>query len=174
MIYTLDGTTGPETTGAAFIADSASIVGAVTLADLTSVWFSAVIRGDLAPITIGRGTNVQDGAVLHVDGGFPLSLGSMVTVGHRALLHGCTIGNDVLVGMGAIVLNGAMIGAGCIIGAGALVAPGKTIPPRSLVLGVPGRVAREVTEEEYAEIAANARRYIENARRYAAGLATGL
>ena len=153
-----------------FIASNASVIGRVGLGELTSVWFSATIRGDMADISIGPGTNVQDGAVLHVDFGFPLEVGAYVTVGHQAILHGCSIADNVLVGMGSRVLNGAVVESESIIGAGALVPPGKHFPPRSLLVGVPARVVRGVTDTEVEEIRANAEHYIENARTYATRL----
>ena len=161
----------PDYRSALFIASSAEIIGNVTLATLSSVWFSAVLRGDLASIGIGEGTNIQDGAVVHVDIGAPASIGTYVTVGHQAIVHGCTIEDGVLIGMGSRILNHAVIQAESIVGAGALVPPGKTYPPRSLLVGVPAKAVRTVTDEEIAEIRANAERYIKNARRYSAELA---
>ena len=153
-----------------FVASNASVIGRVRLGELTSVWFSATIRGDIAEITVASGTNVQDGAVLHVDSGFPLDVGSYVTIGHQAILHGCSIADNVLVGMGSRVLNGAVIDTESIIGAGALVPPGKHYPPRSLLVGVPARAIRRVTDTEVEQIRANADHYVENARRYATRL----
>lgn len=136
------------------------ITGQVRLARDVSVWHYAVIRGDEAPISIGRGTNIQDGCVLHADAAYPLSIGSGVTVGHRAVVHGCRVEDDVLIGMGAIVLNGAHIGAGSIIGAGAVVLEGADIPPRSLVVGVPAKVRASVTEAQFGDIQKNAGTYV--------------
>lgn len=136
------------------------ITGDVTIGEDTGVWHYAVIRGDEDRITIGARSNVQDGAVLHVDEGAPLTVGSGVTIGHRAIVHGCTIGDDVLVGMGAIVMNGAHIGAGSIIAAGAVVTEGAAIPPESLVIGVPGKVRANVRPEQRQATAENAARYV--------------
>jgi len=144
-----------------FVAENATVIGDVSLGSGSSVWFGAVIRGDVAPIEIGEHSNVQDGCLLHVADDFPLRLGNHVTVGHGAILHGCTIEDGVLIGMGAIVLDGAIIGAGSIIGAGALVPERKVIPPRSLVVGVPGKVAREVPLAEAEHLIEHAKHYEE-------------
>ena len=136
----------PEQVAAsAFIAPGAVVVGDVTLEAQSSVWFTAVLRGDTAPIRVGKGSNVQDGSVLHADPGFPCTLGDGVTVGHRAIVHGATVGNNSLVGMGAIVLTGAVIGENCLIGAGALVTEGMQVPDGSVVLGLPGKIRRALT-----------------------------
>lgn len=145
----------------AYYKSSHSVVeGAVTLGEDANIWHYAVVRADEDRITIGARTNVQDGAVLHVDEGWPLSVGCGVTIGHRAVVHGCTIGDDVLVGMGAIVMNGAKVGAGSIIAAGAVVTGGMEIPPDSLVMGVPAKVRGSVRPAQRAETAANAARYV--------------
>lgn len=140
----LSPTLPPE--GTYYIAPGAQVIGQVVMAEEASIWFNAVLRADNEPITIGRGSNVQDGCVCHVDPGFPLTLGENVTVGHMALLHGCTVGDGTLVGMGAVVLNGAKIGRDCVIGANALITEGKEIPDRSLVMGQPGKVIRTLDE----------------------------
>lgn len=145
----------------AWIAPGAVLVGDVSVGPEASVWYTAVLRGDGDSITVGPCSNVQDGCVLHADPGFPLRVGAGVSVGHRAVLHGCTVDDDVLVGMGAIVMNGARVGSGTIIGAGAVVSAGVEVPPRSLVLGVPAKVRREVTDAELAEVLANATTYVE-------------
>ncbi len=132
----------------AWIADTATVRGNVTLGEDVSVWFGAVLRGDEAPIIVGNESNVQDGAVLHVSADFPCKVGNRVTIGHRAIVHGCTIEDNVLIGMGAIVLDGAHVGAGAVIGAGALVAPGMEVPPYSLVLGVPAKVRGELDAQK--------------------------
>jgi carbonic anhydrase/acetyltransferase-like protein (isoleucine patch superfamily) len=163
MIHRIGGKT-PKTGGAAFIAWNAEIAGDVTLGERTSVWFSATLRADLASIAIGDGTNIQDGATLHVDAGFPLSLGTGVTVGHNAVLHGCTVGDDTLIGMGAVVLSGAVIGEQCIVGAGALVTEGKRFPPRSIIIGSPARSLRTVDEALLEKIRENGREYVRLAR----------
>ncbi len=150
-----------------FVAPSADVVGDVTVGAGSSIWYQAVLRGDMAPITIGEHSNVQDGCLLHVATGFPLKVGNYVTVGHGAILHGCTVEDGVLIGMGAIVLDGAVIGEGSIIGAGALVTEGKVIPPRSLVVGVPGKVVRQLDEAKAAHLIAHAKDYEELWRKQA-------
>lgn len=152
-----------------FIAENATVIGDVTLADDVNIWFGAVIRGDKDRVTVGAGSNIQDNAVVHTTATFPVSIGAEVSVGHGAILHGCTIRDRVLVGMGAIVLNGAVVGEGSIIGAGAVVTEGKEIPPHSLVLGVPGRVVRETTPDQQEGILRNARDYVRLAGRYRLG-----
>lgn len=152
-----------------FIADTATVIGDVTLADDVNIWFGAVVRGDRDRVTLGAGSNIQDNAVVHTTIGFPARIGAGVSVGHGAILHGCTVHDHVLVGMGAIVLNGAVVGEGSIIGAGAVVTEGKDIPPRSLVLGVPGRVVRGTTSGEEEKIVHNAREYVKLAGRYRNG-----
>ena len=149
-----------------FIADSASVIGAVVMENHTGIWFNAVVRGDNEIITIGENSNVQDCAVLHTDPGFPLTIGKGVTVGHKAMLHGCEIGDNSLIGMNAVVLDGARVGKNCLIGANTLVVRGKEIPDGSLVMGSPGKVVRELTEEQIQELRESAERYINNARRY--------
>ena len=156
--------------GLSWIAPDAHVIGRVTLGEGVGIWFGAVIRGDRETVAIGPDTNVQEGAVLHTDPGFPLVIGRGCTVGHRAIVHGCTIGDAVLVGMGATVMNGAVVGAESIVGAGALVTEGKAFPPRSLILGAPARAVRQLDDEAVAAIRANGRSYVENWRRFAAGL----
>ena len=167
-IYALNG--AAPRTGSAWVAPDAAIIGDVTLGDGASVWFGAVLRGDNAPIAVGAGCNIQDGCILHVDADFPLCLAEEVTVGHRAVLHGCSIGRRSLVGIGAIILNGAEIGRECLVGAGALVGEGAKIPDRSLVLGVPGRIKRQITGAEAEAFAASAQEYKAKAQRYREGL----
>ncbi|MEZ6137270.1 MAG: gamma carbonic anhydrase family protein [Pirellulaceae bacterium] len=150
----------------AWIADTATVVGHVEIGALVSGWFGAVIRGDVEPIRIGEGSNIQDLCCLHADPGFPCTIGQRVTVGHRAIVHGAVIEDDVLIGMGAILLNGAHIGKHSIIGAGALITEGKQIPPRSLVVGMPGRVIREVSEEDIGKIRRGAEHYVTASREY--------
>ena len=149
-----------------FVAANATIVGSVVLDDESSVWFNSVIRADNDVITLGARANVQDAAVLHTDAGIPLTLGAGVSVGHQAMLHGCTIGDGSLIGIKALVLNRAVIGRECLIGANALVTEGKTIPDRSLVLGSPGKIVRSLSDEEVAGLRAIAAHYVANARRY--------
>lgn len=149
-----------------FVAENASIIGYVRLLPSSSVWFNCVLRGDIELIEIGEGSNVQDGCVLHTDRGFPLTVGKNVTVGHKVMLHGCTIDDNSLIGIGSTVLNGARIASDCIVGANSLVTEGKSFPPGSLVLGSPARVIRELTAEEISSITSSARRYVENANQY--------
>jgi carbonic anhydrase/acetyltransferase-like protein (isoleucine patch superfamily) len=146
------------------------LTGAVTLGPDANVWYGTVVRADLDRITVGRGTNLQDGCVLHTDPGLRLELGAGVTVGHRAVLHGCRIEDDVMIGMGAVVMTRAVIGAGSFVGAGALVPEGTVVPPRSLVLGAPGRVRRETSDDEVAVIRLNAEHYVTLARQHASAL----
>jgi len=160
MILDHDGST-PQIHPSAWVAPNATVVGDATIGENVGVWYSAVIRADTESITIGEGTNIQDGCVLHADPGYALVVGNGVSVGHGAILHGCHIGDNVLVGMGAILMNGASIGDGSLIGAGALVPEGAAIPNGSLVLGSPGKVRREVTRHETHSIQANARAYAE-------------
>lgn len=169
-LYTLDGVS-PELGAEAWVAPGARLIGRVILRDRASVWFNAVLRGDNEPIVVGAGSNVQDGCVCHTDMGFPLTIEEDCTIGHMAMLHGCTIGAGSLVGMGAVILNGARIGRGVLIGAGALVTEGKEIPDGALVLGRPGKVARMLEEADRAALAGAAAGYRANAARYAAGMA---
>ena len=157
--------TFPES-GNYWVAPDAQIMGAIILEENASVWFGAVLRGDNEPITIGVNSNVQDGSVMHTDIGFPLTLGKHVTVGHQAMLHGCTVGDNSLIGIGATILNGAKIGKNCLIGAHALVGEGKEIPDNSMVLGMPGKVVRELDENNEKIMTASAEHYVENWKRY--------
>jgi carbonic anhydrase/acetyltransferase-like protein (isoleucine patch superfamily) len=159
---------GPTVHPEAWVAPGAVLAGAVTVGAGSSVWYTAVLRADLEPVTLGAGSNIQDGAVLHADPGFPLSVGDGVSVGHRAVLHGCTIGDGCLVGMGAVVMNGARIGAGSLVAAGAVVLEGAEVPPGSLVAGLPAKVRRELTADEAAGLALNAEVYRDLARVHAA------
>ena len=149
-----------------FIADNATLIGSVVLHNQASVWYNAVIRGDSDIITIGERTNIQDGAVLHTDPGIPMTIGSNVSVGHMAMLHGCTVGDGSLIGIGAVVLNHAVIGKGCLIGAGALIPEGKTFPDGVLVVGTPGKVVRELKPEEKAGLLENAAIYVRRSKLY--------
>jgi carbonic anhydrase/acetyltransferase-like protein (isoleucine patch superfamily) len=157
----------------AWAAPSADLIGDVRLGARASVWFGAVLRGDNTPLILGEETNFQDGAVGHSDADFPLTVGARVTVGHQAILHGCTVEDDCLVGMGTRILNGAVIGSGCIVGAGALVTEGKRFEPGSLIVGSPARVVRQVTDEEKQALRWSATHYAEKAQRYAADLRKG-
>ena len=165
MIIALAGAT-PVIHETAWAAPSADLVGAVDLRAGSSVWYTAVLRADFDPIVLGERSNLQDGVVVHTDAGHPTTIGSGVSVGHRAVLHGCTIEDDCLIGMGSVVLNGAHIGAGSLVAAGAVVPEGAVIPPRSLVAGVPGKVRREIDDPGLARIRANAEVYLELARRH--------
>jgi carbonic anhydrase/acetyltransferase-like protein (isoleucine patch superfamily) len=168
-LYALDGV-APRVAKGAWIADSAQVMGHVELAEDVSIWFGSVIRGDTEVIRIGRGSNIQDGSVLHADVGKPLEIGENVTVGHKVMLHGCTIGDGSLIGIGAIVLNGAKIGKGCIVGAGALVTEGKEFPDGSMIIGSPAKAVRELTTEQQQGLRGSAQHYIENAHRFRDGL----
>ncbi|WP_404300179.1 gamma carbonic anhydrase family protein [Alicycliphilus denitrificans] len=168
-IYELDGV-APQLAGSAWVADSAQVMGKVVLGEEASVWFATVVRGDTESIAIGAGSNVQDASVLHADRGQPLVIGERVTVGHKVMLHGCTIGDESLIGIGAVVLNGAKIGKNCLVGAGSLVTEGKEFPDGSMILGSPARVVRQLTPEQIEGLRQSARHYMENARRFKAGL----
>ncbi|MBI5258379.1 MAG: gamma carbonic anhydrase family protein [Burkholderiales bacterium] len=156
----------PRISASAWVAESAQVIGRVTLADDASVWYGAVLRADNDSITIGRGSNVQDGSVLHVDTGKPLVLGEDVTVGHQVMLHGCSIGDGTLVGIQSVVLNGARIGRHCIVGAGSIVTEGKEFPDGVLIMGAPAKVVRELSAEQLARIQAGALHYVEQQRRH--------
>jgi carbonic anhydrase/acetyltransferase-like protein (isoleucine patch superfamily) len=164
-IYSIDGHT-PRIAADAYVVDNATVIGRVTLGAGASVWFNATLRGDGDAIVIGAGCNVQDGAVLHVDPGFPLTLGERVSVGHQAMLHGCTIGSGSLIAIKAVVLNGAVIGEQSLVGAGAVVTEGKTFPPRSLLLGAPAKVARELNDKDLLMLKAAADSYVQRAVMY--------
>ena len=168
-IYQL-GDAVPQIHESAWVADSAQVMGRIELEQDASVWFGAVLRGDNEPIRIGRCSNIQDGSVLHSDVGQPMTVGPYVTVGHQAMLHGCTIGEGSLIGIGAIVLNGARIGKNCLVGAGALVTEGKEFADGSMILGSPARVVRQLTSEQIAGIRRNVLGYVDNARQFKAGL----
>jgi carbonic anhydrase/acetyltransferase-like protein (isoleucine patch superfamily) len=169
-LYALDGVAS-ELHESCWIAPGAALIGKVRLARDASVWFGAVLRGDNELIDIGEGSNIQEHCVLHTDMGFPLTVGRGCTIGHRAILHGCAIGDNTLIGMGATVLNGARVGRDCLIGAHALVTEGAVIPDGSLVIGAPGRVARPLRPEQIDSLKLSAERYIANAKRFAAGMA---
>ena len=169
MIYALDGI-APQIDPSAWVADTAVLIGKVTLEADANIWFGAILRGDNEEIRIGRGSNIQENAVLHTDMGYPLTIAANCTIGHKAMLHGCTIGEGSLIGMGATVLNGAKIGKGCLIGAGALITEGKEIPDGSLVMGAPGKVVRQLDTEAQARLLKSATSYQANARRFAKGL----
>jgi carbonic anhydrase/acetyltransferase-like protein (isoleucine patch superfamily) len=160
----------PNVHTSAFVAETAQVMGSVTLAEDTSVWFGAVVRGDVENISLGRGSNVQDGAVLHADLGMPLVVGANVTIGHQAMVHGCTIGDGSLIGIQAVVLNGAKIGKNCLVGAGALVTEGKEFPDNCLIVGAPAKVVRTFTQDEVVRMQAGAAHYMDNARRFKADL----
>ena len=169
MIYAL-GDTRPQIRGEYFVAQSASVIGNVILENNVSVWFGAVLRGDNDCISVGENSSIQDNCVVHADPGFPVTIGRDVTVGHMAMVHGCTIGDGALIGIKSVILNGAVIGKECLIGANALVAEGKVIPDRSLVLGSPGKVMRQLSDEDVARIREGVSHYVEKIRRYRAQL----
>ena len=168
-VYELDGV-APRVDPTAWIADSAEVMGNVHLGPDASVWFGCVLRGDTESMHIGEGSNIQDLSVLHADFGQPLHIGRHVTIGHKVMLHGCTIGDESLIGIGAVVLNGARIGKNCLVGAGALVTEGKEFPDGSMIVGAPARVVRQLTPEQIEGLRQSARHYIDNARRFRAGL----
>jgi carbonic anhydrase/acetyltransferase-like protein (isoleucine patch superfamily) len=168
-VYELDGV-APRLAAGVWVADSAQVMGNVELGEDVSIWFGAVVRGDTEVIRIGRGSNIQDGSVLHADVGQPLTIGENVTVGHQVMLHGCTVGDGALIGIGAVVLNGAKIGKGCIVGAGALVTEGKEFPDGSMVIGSPAKAVRQLTPEQQQGLRLSAAHYVENAARFRAGL----
>ncbi len=169
MIYALDDLV-PAIDPDAWVAPGAHVMGRVTLAAGVGIWFGAVLRGDNEPISVGEGTNIQENSVLHTDWGYPLTIGTNCTIGHKAMLHGCTIGDGTLIGMGATVLNGAKIGRGCLIGACALITEGKEIPDGSLVMGSPGKVVRMLDDAARARLLVGAANYRANAARFRAGL----
>lgn len=171
-LYSLDGTAPEfEAQDSNWIAPDATVIGKVHIGRNVGVWFGAVVRGDNEPIVIGADTNVQEHSVMHTDPGFPLTIGTGCTIGHRAILHGCTIGDNSLIGMGAIVLNGAVIGRNCLVGVGALVTEGKVFPDNSLIVGSPAKVVRVMDEEAAEGLRRSAAHYVANARRFMAGLA---
>jgi len=165
MIYKFEDNT-PLLHEDSWVASNAVLIGKIILKKDANVWFNVVLRGDIEPIIIGEGSNVQDGSVFHTDPGCPLTLGKGVTIGHMVMLHGCEIGDNTLIGIGSTVLNKTKIGKNCIIGANTLIPENKTIPDRSLVIGSPGKVVRQVTNKEIEEIIENAKHYVENFKKY--------
>lgn len=170
-IYELDGV-APQVHTQAWVAPSAQVMGQVSVGAGASIWFGTVVRGDTERITIGADSNIQDASVLHADAGQPLVIGERVTVGHQAMLHGCTVGDESLIGIGAIVLNGAKIGKNCLVGAGALVTEGKEFPDGSMILGSPAKVVRQLTPEQIEGLRQSAQHYKTNAQRFAKTLRT--
>ena len=168
-IYQLDDWV-PEIAATAWVAETASVIGRVRLADGASVWYGAVLRGDNDWITLGRNCNIQDGSVLHTDSGIALTLADNVTVGHQVMLHGCSIGEGTLIGIQAVVLNGAKIGKNCLVGAGSLVTEGKEFPDGCMILGSPAKAVRQLTDAQIEGLKMSAQHYMDNARRYKAGL----
>ncbi len=168
-IFALDDLT-PQIDATAWVAPDANVIGHVLLALKSSVWFSSTLRGDTELITVGEGSNVQENCVLHTDHGYPLTIGRNCTIGHKVMLHGCTIGDNTLIGMGATILNGAKIGKNCLIGAGALITENKEIPDGSLVMGAPGKVVRQLDAKAITMLEMSAVHYQENAARFAKGL----
>ena len=170
-IFALDGKSPQfEDRGSVWIAPDAAVIGNIRVGRDVGIWFGAALRGDNEPITIGAQTNVQEMTIMHTDPGFPITIGEGCTIGHRALLHGCQIGNNCLIGMGAIVLNGAKIGANCLVGAGALVTEGKVFPDGSLIVGSPARAIRELDPASIERLKLSAAHYVANARRFMMGL----
>lgn len=169
-IYALDGIHPDISPYIGYLAPTATVIGDCHLGADVGIWFGVVMRGDIEPMRIGARSNIQENSVLHTDKGFPLTIGQNCTIGHGAIIHGCTIGDNTLIGMGATVLNGAKIGKNCLIGANALITEGKEIPDNSLVVGAPGKVIRTLDEAAIAALTASADRYVENARRFAKGL----
>ncbi|MEX3015184.1 gamma carbonic anhydrase family protein [Gymnodinialimonas hymeniacidonis] len=168
-LYALDAVS-PQIADDTWVAPDANVIGNVVLEEGASIWFCCTLRGDNEEIRVGRGSNIQENVVCHTDPGCPLTIGPDCTIGHKAMLHGCTIGAGSLIGMGATVLNGAVIGSGCLIGAGALIPEGKVIPDGSLVMGMPGKVVRELDEAARAGLLASAEHYRQNMRRFRQGL----
>ncbi|MFB0905919.1 MAG: gamma carbonic anhydrase family protein [Pseudomonadales bacterium] len=169
MIFKLDNLS-PEIHADTWVADSAAVIGQVVLEAGVSVWFNAVLRAENAAIHVGENSNIQDGSVLHVDPGMPLTIGKNVTIGHKVMLHGCTIGDESLIGINAVVLNGAKIGTNCLIGANSLISEGKEIPDGSLVMGSPGKIVRTLTPEQMQGLKLSALHYVDNGKRYKRGL----
>ena len=172
-IYPL-GELSPKIDPDSWIAPNATVIGEVEIAKGASIWWSCTLRGDTDLLSVGENSNIQDNSVLHTDPGIPLVVGKNVTVGHRVILHGCTVGDNSLIGMGSTLLNGAVIGKNCLIGANTLIPEGKVIPDRSLVVGLPGRIVRELTDEEVANLQLSAGRYVAQWRRYVRELGTPL
>ena len=168
-VYALDDLS-PQLAEGAWVAEGAQVMGNVHMAADSSVWFGAVVRGDTETISIGEGSNIQDGSVLHADRGKPLTVGRDVTVGHQVMLHGCTIGDESLIGIGAVILNGAVIGKNCLVGARALVTEGKSFPDGSMILGSPAKAVRQLSPEEIEGLRRSAQHYVDNAKRFAKGL----
>jgi carbonic anhydrase/acetyltransferase-like protein (isoleucine patch superfamily) len=168
-VYQLD-TLMPRIADTAWVADSAQVIGNVELADDASVWFGVIMRGDNEPMRVGRGSNIQDGSMVHSDPGFPVTPGENVTIGHHVMLHGCTIGDGSLIGIKSVVMNGAKIGRNCLVGAGSLVTEGKEFPDGSMIMGAPAKVVRELTPEQIAGLQRAAAHYVANAQRFRAGL----
>ena len=170
MRFTLDGIAVELEDDEHWVAPTAVLIGRVRLEHEASVWWGATLRGDNELITVGRGSNVQDGCVLHTDPGFPLEIGEDCTIGHMVMLHGCTIGRGSLVGIGSIILNGAKIGEECLIGANTLISEGKVIPPRSMVLGSPGKIVRQLSDDDVRRFGGGAGRYVANWKRFKSGM----
>jgi len=168
-LYQLD-QHSPQLAEGAWVADSAQVMGQVVLERDASVWFGAVLRGDTEELRVGAGSNVQDGSVVHADRGYPVRIGAGVTVGHQVTLHGCTVGDNSLIGIQAVVLNGAKIGRNCLVGAGALVTEGKEFPDGSLIVGAPAKAVRQLTPEQIEGLRQSAQHYVANARRFKNGL----
>lgn len=169
-LYALDGVSPELPSDFHWIAPTAVLIGKIKLSAGSNIWFGAVLRGDNELISVGENTNIQENCVLHTDPGFPLTIGTACTIGHKAMLHGCTIGENTLIGMNATVLNGARIGKNCLIGAGALIPEGKDIPDNSMVVGMPGKIIRELDDAAVSGLKASALHYVNNAKRFSQGL----
>ncbi|MBT2299429.1 gamma carbonic anhydrase family protein [Variovorax paradoxus] len=168
-LYEIDGV-APQLAPGAYVADNAQVIGSVVMGENASIWFGVVARGDSDTLTIGRNSNIQDLSMLHADAGVPLTIGENVTVGHHVVLHGCTVGDNSLIGIGAVVLNNARIGRNSIVGAGSVVTEGKEFPDNSLIIGAPAKVVRTLDEAAAARLRQNADHYVKNAQRFAKGL----
>ena len=164
-VYSLEGKS-PTLNGRVFIAPTATVIGSVTLNNDSSVWWGAVLRGDYEPITVGTRSNIQDNCIIHMDEDFPVDIGSRVTVGHKVVLHGCTVGDNSLIGINSVVMNGVTIGENCLIGSNTLITEGKSIPPGTLTIGSPGKVVRDLTDEEIEDLTGFSDRYVRNLIRY--------
>jgi len=169
-IYEFEGQAPEFPQGHYFVSDTAVLIGKVRIETDVSIWFGAVLRGDIEPIEIGEGSNVQECAVCHTDAGFPLTVGKNCVIGHNVIIHGCTIEDGVLIGMGAIVMNGARVRKGCVVGAGAIITENKDFTEKSLIIGAPAKAVRTLTDEQIADLTSGAARYVENGKRFKAGL----
>ena len=169
-IYEFEGVAPEFPNAHYYVADSAVLIGKVRIETDVSIWFGAVLRGDIEPIVIGEGSNVQENSVCHTDAGFPLTVGKNCVIGHNAIVHGCTIEDGVLIGMGAIIMNGSRVRKGCVVGAGAIITENKDFPEKSLIMGAPAKAVRTLTDAQIADLTSGAARYVQNGKRFKAGL----